>query len=269
MKRTKPPSFPFHSASPALFFSFLGLLLPSSLRAEGRSIFLSPFDPPASLSDGSQTREASPCDCSGDQICCLWQDSDFCCSSLSKCCGSSCCPVDSICCRSRQNNEASCCPSSQYCTPTGQCSLVPVFQVELSFLPLLVGTCVLAFVLCSCACACIMRFNRRRAMLAASLLHNAPDDAYRTFRPQGSYSKSQGVTASILRTFPVLRFQPGCIPEENALCSICLLEYEPDDHLRTLPCKHHFHQTCIDRWLSDHDTCPLCIQVVTQSSAGD
>ena len=28
--------------------------------------------------------------------------------------------------------------------------------------------------------------------------------------------------------------------------------------LRQLPCKHEFHQSCIDSWAAHHRTCPLC-----------
>ena len=28
--------------------------------------------------------------------------------------------------------------------------------------------------------------------------------------------------------------------------------------LRQLPCKHEFHQPCIDSWAARHRTCPLC-----------
>jgi hypothetical protein len=99
----------------------------------------------------------------------------------------------------------------------------------------------------------------------ALLGNHSTNSAYRTFQPRGSYTKSQGVTAKMLKTFPTQTYHPGCMPAENAQCSICLLEYEPGHRLRTLPCHHHFHQPCIDRWLSEHDTCPLCVQVVTQT----
>ena len=31
-----------------------------------------------------------------------------------------------------------------------------------------------------------------------------------------------------------------------------------DEIVRLLPCKHHFHQLCIDQWLLDKRTCPMC-----------
>ncbi|KAJ6395900.1 hypothetical protein OIU77_021039 [Salix suchowensis] len=42
-------------------------------------------------------------------------------------------------------------------------------------------------------------------------------------------------------------------------CAVCLLEFEDDDYVRTLPvCSHAFHVDCIDIWLRSHANCPLC-----------
>lgn len=42
-------------------------------------------------------------------------------------------------------------------------------------------------------------------------------------------------------------------------CSICLAEYHKEDVLRILPyCGHYFHIKCIDIWLLQHCTCPVC-----------
>ncbi|KAK3126963.1 hypothetical protein QOZ80_7AG0566080 [Eleusine coracana subsp. coracana] len=45
---------------------------------------------------------------------------------------------------------------------------------------------------------------------------------------------------------------------EDAECCICLCPYEDGVELRELPCNHHFHCTCIDKWLHINATCPLC-----------
>lgn len=54
---------------------------------------------------------------------------------------------------------------------------------------------------------------------------------------------------------------PDEIKEPNAdgTCSICLEEFNGDDEVRVLLCKHYFHKTCIDRWLGEENVrCPLC-----------
>ncbi|GAB2279935.1 hypothetical protein Dimus_014570 [Dionaea muscipula] len=45
---------------------------------------------------------------------------------------------------------------------------------------------------------------------------------------------------------------------EDAECCICLNPYEDGVELHALPCNHHFHATCIVKWLKMNATCPLC-----------
>ena len=42
----------------------------------------------------------------------------------------------------------------------------------------------------------------------------------------------------------------------------CLSAYDDSAELRELPCGHHFHCTCIDKWLHINATCPLWIRVI-------
>lgn len=42
-------------------------------------------------------------------------------------------------------------------------------------------------------------------------------------------------------------------------CLICLDDYEPEDDLRVMSCKHFFHKTCVDKWLQiGRNNCPAC-----------
>lgn len=54
---------------------------------------------------------------------------------------------------------------------------------------------------------------------------------------------------------------------EDASCVICLCDYEPGEQLRFLPCKHHFHQECVDEWLQLDKSCCLCKQDIDSESA--
>ncbi|TKY60983.1 E3 ubiquitin protein ligase RIE1 [Spatholobus suberectus] len=45
---------------------------------------------------------------------------------------------------------------------------------------------------------------------------------------------------------------------EDAECCICISSYEDGAELHVLPCNHHFHSTCIVKWLRMNATCPLC-----------
>ncbi|XP_035506456.1 E3 ubiquitin-protein ligase ATL59-like [Scophthalmus maximus] len=41
-------------------------------------------------------------------------------------------------------------------------------------------------------------------------------------------------------------------------CQICFCDYTAREKLRVLPCFHDYHVPCIDRWLMDNSTCPIC-----------
>ncbi|KAM4802371.1 E3 ubiquitin-protein ligase RNF149-like [Urocitellus parryii] len=41
-------------------------------------------------------------------------------------------------------------------------------------------------------------------------------------------------------------------------CAVCIENFKVKDVIRILPCKHIFHRICVDPWLLDHRTCPMC-----------
>ena len=49
--------------------------------------------------------------------------------------------------------------------------------------------------------------------------------------------------------------------QENAnkyCCSVCLENYSIDEQKKILPCFHNFHENCIDQWLLQNGSCPIC-----------
>ncbi|CAI7841003.1 unnamed protein product, partial [Closterium sp. NIES-53] len=51
-------------------------------------------------------------------------------------------------------------------------------------------------------------------------------------------------------------------------CTVCLSDFFERDLVRTLPCAHRFHVSCIDHWLADRTTCPVC-RVDLSTAASD
>ncbi|XP_033920159.1 E3 ubiquitin-protein ligase RNF128 [Melopsittacus undulatus] len=41
-------------------------------------------------------------------------------------------------------------------------------------------------------------------------------------------------------------------------CVVCIELYKPNEVVRILTCNHLFHKSCIDPWLLEHRTCPIC-----------
>lgn len=57
------------------------------------------------------------------------------------------------------------------------------------------------------------------------------------------------------------------LSQEDAECCICLSAYDDGVELRELPCGHHFHCACVDKWLYINATCPLCKYNILKSSS--
>ena len=51
---------------------------------------------------------------------------------------------------------------------------------------------------------------------------------------------------------------------DGDVCSVCMDRSELQDDLRILPCSHSFHAKCVDTWIINKKTCPLCRTNVLQ-----
>ena len=48
-------------------------------------------------------------------------------------------------------------------------------------------------------------------------------------------------------------------PADSSTCAVCHGDFNPQHIVRRINyCRHLFHQGCIDIWLGDHNTCPVC-----------
>ncbi|KAJ5072697.1 hypothetical protein M0811_09394 [Anaeramoeba ignava] len=48
------------------------------------------------------------------------------------------------------------------------------------------------------------------------------------------------------------------LAQNQRFCSVCLSEFKENDVVKTLPCFHFFHQSCIEKWLKIKKKCPVC-----------
>ena len=55
-----------------------------------------------------------------------------------------------------------------------------------------------------------------------------------------------------------------CKSINQIYCTICCEHVKQNEYIRKLPCTHHYHKRCIDKWLctsikeNEDITCPLC-----------
>ncbi|XP_028306183.1 uncharacterized protein LOC114465396 [Gouania willdenowi] len=68
---------------------------------------------------------------------------------------------------------------------------------------------------------------------------------------------SRKLTREQIERFPSKNFQSSAA-DGRTQCQICICDYSDGEKLRTLPCFHDYHVKCIDRWLKDNLTCPIC-----------
>lgn len=63
-----------------------------------------------------------------------------------------------------------------------------------------------------------------------------------------------------LELFPISthRGVDGTQEIDQEECVICIAHYHEGDHIRTLPCNHSFHESCLIQWLRRKKTCPIC-----------
>jgi hypothetical protein len=86
---------------------------------------------------------------------------------------------------------------------------------------------------------------------------------------QSLFRPPRGASEDILKKLPLQPFVSGMFPsDDDSSCVICTESYQPDEPVRILPChrSHHFHQRCVDEWLTANATCPFCKKSVLDAS---
>ncbi|KAL5736312.1 hypothetical protein ACOSP7_030772 [Xanthoceras sorbifolium] len=146
--------------------------------------------------------------------------------------------------------------------------IMAVCVIATSFITLII------YVICDCICwPCFERCERDIELGRVS--HRARIITYQTIYDRGDSNQAMemydhGLPNNIeerkaLRQQALEKLLPPLIfgTKETLLsyeeCSICLDDYKDGDLCRVFPaCNHMFHLKCIDHWLKNHLTCPVC-----------
>ncbi|KAL6641893.1 hypothetical protein ACP70R_020074 [Stipagrostis hirtigluma subsp. patula] len=135
----------------------------------------------------------------------------------------------------------------------------------------LAGFCVsvifIVFVCSRLACALLRRRRRRRGRRSSPALPHFAVAGY-PFAVGAARPSAAGLDPAAVAAFPTRAFSAAGEPrgsgasdssDADPQCVVCLADYEEKDMLRFLPyCGHNFHMTCIDMWLEQNSTCPVC-----------
>ncbi|KAF5178408.1 E3 ubiquitin ligase big brother-related [Thalictrum thalictroides] len=77
-------------------------------------------------------------------------------------------------------------------------------------------------------------------------------------------TESRGLSADTIASLPSVNYKAQSNQDGSAeQCVICRLEYEEEDTLTVLSCKHSYHSECINNWLQINKSSPghvgLCL----------
>lgn len=75
-------------------------------------------------------------------------------------------------------------------------------------------------------------------------------------------TEQQGASRELIDSIQIIEYSADVLSDgrPETACAVCLSEFDNGQLLRRLPCGHHFHQHCIDKWLARSKVCPLCKQ---------
>lgn len=70
--------------------------------------------------------------------------------------------------------------------------------------------------------------------------------------------RHQGLSSKEISQLPITSCKKQTNGDAAEKCNICMEAYEEGQQKRYLPCFHCFHVPCIDQWLEEKASCPIC-----------
>mmetsp|Transcript_87645 Transcript_87645/g.253120 ORF Transcript_87645/g.253120 Transcript_87645/m.253120 type:complete len:388 (+) Transcript_87645:72-1235(+) len=82
-------------------------------------------------------------------------------------------------------------------------------------------------------------------------------------------TQRRGLFNETLEQIPRISWPPADARESSQqTCMICLGDFAIGDRCRKLPCRHIFHEDCVDEWLRRCTDCPICKDNVDRAIRG-
>eukprot|EP00300_Choanocystis_sp_HF-7_P011827 c17630_g1_i3.p1 GENE.c17630_g1_i3~~c17630_g1_i3.p1 ORF type:complete len:185 (+),score=17.86 c17630_g1_i3:59-613(+) len=79
-------------------------------------------------------------------------------------------------------------------------------------------------------------------------------------------SRRPAAPISLIANLPTYTHSGPSSNDSRTECVICMDSYVSGDCVRVLPCSHGFHSECVDKWLTQSGTCPMCCLDLTAFS---
>ncbi|XP_031378264.1 uncharacterized protein LOC116193665 [Punica granatum] len=89
------------------------------------------------------------------------------------------------------------------------------------------------------------------------IMHMVDGDQLGGDAEEGNHFDGNPATESSIRALKRVSYARDC-EGTSSDCSICLEAFKPGMELTEMPCSHIFHGGCIEKWLKQSHTCPLC-----------
>ncbi|KAK8572639.1 hypothetical protein V6N12_028688 [Hibiscus sabdariffa] len=146
-------------------------------------------------------------------------------------------------------------PLSKSDTSSTTSSSSPVVSAELKLYQAFIFSVPIFFAFILLFVFYLFYLRRRRADWSSLRMRTSPGP------PESDVSMSMaelGLKKEVREMLPIIIYKET-FSIRDTQCSVCLGDYQAEDKLQQIPaCGHTFHMDCIDHWLANHTTCPLC-----------